>query len=427
MEAATPLRPPHVRTIGGERVAVDGLLVDDETTVRLVREREEAGEDAVGLLIDAVEIGARVLDREQTGAHAEYVRAEFEKVSREVEHAFGDRAKVAAEELEPKLEEVFGPENGHLAKALERLFSDGSSDAVQNRVRELVGEVMTRSREDLLKQFSAADGQNPLADFKAGTIAALNRASEAQNDHMRAMLEKLAALEKELQGLRDERSKQLELAEERERGTAKGRDFEEAVADAVEVLAAAQGDDCDAVGDVKGTTRKTGDVVVGIEAARGPARGRIVFEAKTARLSKPEATRELDRGRIEREADYAVLVVPDEGKLPARTEPLREYNGDKLLAVYDPDGGSTLGLEMAYRLARARVVMARGSGEGVDLPAVAETVERALGAMEEVRSIKQKLTGARTSIDAADDLLETMATTVRCHLARIDELLAPAD
>ena len=202
---------------------------------------------------------------------------------------------------------------------------------------------------------------------------------------------------------------------------------ESAVADAVEVLAAAQGDDCDAVGDVKGTTRKTGDVVVGIEAARGPARGRIVFEAKTARLSKPEATRELDRGRIEREADYAVLVVPDEGKLPARTEPLREYNGDKLLAVYDPDGGSTLGLEMAYRLARARVLMARGSGEGVDLPAVAETVERALGAMEEVRSIKQKLTGAQTSIQAADDLLEGMAGTVRGHLARIDALVAAGE
>ena len=47
--------------------------------------------------------------------------------------------------------------------------------------------------------------------------------------------------------------------------------------------------------------------------------------------------------------------------------------------------------------------------------------------MEDVRSIKQKLTGAQTSIRTADELLEAMAGSVRGHLARIDELLAGAD
>ena len=82
MEAATPIRKPHVRTIGADRVAVDGLLVEDETTARLVHEREDAGEDAVALVTDAIEIGSRVLDREQTGANAEYVKTEFEKAKR---------------------------------------------------------------------------------------------------------------------------------------------------------------------------------------------------------------------------------------------------------------------------------------------------------------------------------------------------------
>ena len=46
MEAATPLRQPHVRIIG-DRVAIDGLVVEDETAVRLVRTREEHGDDPV--------------------------------------------------------------------------------------------------------------------------------------------------------------------------------------------------------------------------------------------------------------------------------------------------------------------------------------------------------------------------------------------
>ena len=72
MEAATPLRQAQVRTVG-DRVVVDGLVVEDECAVRLVREREQHGDDPVRAIRDAVEIGARVLDREQTGANAEYV------------------------------------------------------------------------------------------------------------------------------------------------------------------------------------------------------------------------------------------------------------------------------------------------------------------------------------------------------------------
>ena len=82
--------------------------------------------DAVA--IDALEIGARVLDREQTGANAEFVKTEFEKVSKSVEAEFGERAKAAAEELGQKLDEVFDPDSGHLSKSLDELFSDGSSD-----------------------------------------------------------------------------------------------------------------------------------------------------------------------------------------------------------------------------------------------------------------------------------------------------------
>ena len=89
MEAAFPLhqhRQDHV-TVDGERVRIDGLEILDETAARLVS--ESAAPDDV--IRDAVEIGARVLDREQTAANAEFVKAEFEKVSKSVEHEFGER------------------------------------------------------------------------------------------------------------------------------------------------------------------------------------------------------------------------------------------------------------------------------------------------------------------------------------------------
>ncbi|MGI8593260.1 MAG: hypothetical protein ACR2ML_02655, partial [Solirubrobacteraceae bacterium] len=415
MEAATPLRRPRVR-VAADRVLVDGVVIADACAVRLVSEREEAGDDPVATLLDAVEIGARVLDREQAAANADFVRTEFEKASREVETAFAQRAEQVSERLSAQLEEVFGPESGHLSKALERHFSDDSSGAVQHRVRTVVGEVMQRSREDLLRQFSAADGQNPLADFKVASVRAIRQMGDQQGEALRAMGDKVSALQLEVQRLQGEREKQLELAVERARGTAKGRSYEEAVFEAVDAIAVAQGDDAEAVGDLKGATRKTGDVVVGIDGCRGPARGRVVFEAKDSKLSKPEAVRQLDRAMAERGADYAVLVVPGEDALPAKTTALREINGDKLVVAYDPEEGSRLALEVAYALARARVVVARGGGDGLDAGALAEAVERTLTAMGDVRAVKQQLTGATTSIDKAREVLEAMAARVRAHL-----------
>ncbi|MEA2355880.1 MAG: hypothetical protein QOD61_2009 [Solirubrobacteraceae bacterium] len=429
MEAATSLRPPQVRT-RGERLLIDGVQVADDCAVRLVREREQAGEDATKLIVDAIEIGARVLDREQTGANAEFVRAEFERAARELETEFVDRARGVAERLDAKVDEAFGADDGQVARVMARHFGADSTGAVQNQVRAIVGEVMAKSREDLVRQFSSADSSNPLSDFKAMAASMMRQAAERQTTQLDAMTNRLEEMRLEISGLRAEREKLVEVAAERDRGTAKGRTFEQLVHEAVDRLALAQGDGCEAVGDQLEGTRKTGDVVVCIDGAAGPGRGRIVFEAKTSQLSRPKALAELDRAIGVRCADYGILVVPTEADVPARMVPLREYGGDKLIVSLDlptaaAGEGPHLALQVAYALARARVLMARGAeaSERVDCAAIRETCERAVTAMEDVRRIKVQLTGARTQIDKAGEIVETMTTRVRQHVAEIDALV----
>jgi hypothetical protein len=425
MEAATPLRQAQVRTVG-DRVVVDGLVVEDECAVRLVREREQHGDDPVRAIRDAVEIGARVLDREQTGANAEYVKAEFEKASQGVQQEFTDKARTIAEFFEQQFASVFGEDDGQLAKELERRFGDGSAVSVQNRVREAVAETLTKSREDLMRQFSAADDRNPLADFKSAAVREIQQAAGRSDATQRALLQKLGELQKELQALRDEKDKLEEVEAERERGTAKGRTFEESLFETVDAIAAAQGDDAEAVGDVREATGKVGDIVVALDACNGPPRGRIVVEAKDRRLSRPAALAELDKALAERSADFAVLVVPTEEEVPAKLEQLREYNGDKLVVALDGDGG-TLALELGYRLARARVLMKRSDADGLDADALRVAVERALGALADERKVKQQLTGAKGNIERAYGLVESMAGRVRDHLCEIDTIVRPAD
>src|SRR5204863_2463998 len=128
--------------------------------------REEAGTDPVRAVADAIEIGARVLDREQAGANAEFVKGELDKATREVELVLAERTREVSEQLGRKVDEAFGAESGHVTKTIEKHFSDESSTAVQNRVREVVVEALANVQQRLVQQFYAADALDPLAAFK---------------------------------------------------------------------------------------------------------------------------------------------------------------------------------------------------------------------------------------------------------------------
>src|SRR3954447_914006 len=425
MSAVTALRQPRVQTLLG-RLIVENLVVDDPTAAQLVARRADAGEDPARVVGEAIEIGARVLDREQAGAAVEVLRHDLEKASREVEERLGATSEQVVTELRTRLEEAFGPDQGHVTRVLQRHFGAESSTAVQHQVRTAVAELLNESRERLYKQFSSADESNPLASFQKLAVQAIRQSSDQQHAHLREMNERIGSLQLEIAKLQAEREKALEVAAEHSRSTAKGRPYEEAVFDAIDAIAGGAGDDCDAVGDMAGVGGRKGDVVVGIDGCSGSARGRIVFEAKNSRVAKKVALAELDEAMSQRDAAFGVWVVPSEEHLPARVQPLREINGDKLFVVYDPAQGGRLALQVAYALARARVLMARGDAEGLDASAVRAEVERALGALEEGRRIRQQLTHAANGVEAAREILDGMERRVKVHLASVEQLLADA-
>jgi hypothetical protein len=415
MEAATPLHRPQIRVVG-DAILADGLVVHDPRAVRLAAETG----DAEAVLLDAIEIGARVLEREGSEAHAEVVRAEFGALK----EGFGDYAKRVAERLDEKVEQAFGPQDSHVARLMDKHFGDGSATAVQHRVRAVLAEMSQTMREDLRKQLLTDGEDNPLAQFHRRQVGLTKQIAEQQTAHLVRVEERLEGMRLEMEKLRAEKEKLEELAAERERGTAKGRVFEEALVEVLDAIAVAQGDDCEGTGDQREATGKVGDAVVTIDAAAGPGRGRIVFEAKNARLSRPEMLRELDRAKDERNADFAVLVVAGEDKLPARTTQLREMQGDKLVVAWNPEDGSDLPLRVAYSLARARVLLRRADAEGIDGSAITQCTEKALQALADVQRVKQQLTASKTAIDKAAEIVEALGGTVKGHLAQIDALVA---
>jgi hypothetical protein len=426
-------RPPEARVeLRGRAVAIDDLVIEDRTLVELVERRLEREISALETVTGALEIGARVLDREATGAEVDSIRRELERASAEAEHAFSERARQIAEGLEKQFERFLGEDGGAMSKVLDahadelaeliaRNFGGDRNTAVQHQVKEIVGKALTESRQDLLRQFSAEDGHNPLADFKAAVVREVKRSGESHDK----LIEKIAGLEGEVKRLHDASEAEAELAAERERGTSKGRDFEQHAYDLLEELAAARGDVAHHVGDERSASgSKRGDIVIEIDAASGPAKGRIAIDAKDERLSKNRAWEVLNAALTERDAQFAILVVASEEKVPAGRHQLHEYEGNKMIVTLDKETLDARALELAYRYARCRCLMSAERDLALDAAGVRDAAEEALSALKDAQRIRSSLTGANKSVDAAHSALNVMVERVEGCLARVESLVS---
>jgi hypothetical protein len=129
----------------------------------------------------------------------------------------------------------------------------------------------------------------------------------------------------------------------------------------------------------------------------------------------------------EREADFAVLVVAGEDRVPAGHEELTEYEGDKLIVAVDPEEPDALGLALAYRYARLRVLMARDGALEVDAGGVRDAAEKAGAALKRANKVRLALSNIDKSTKSAREHVDGMVAEVEVELAEIEGLIAAAD
>jgi hypothetical protein len=415
--------PGTVRALDG-RIVIDSLTIDDERAAHLVRERQQIGKPAADTVRKAIEIGARVLDSEETAANVDYVRRELEAGLGQLDQRLGGTLEEGADALAEQLATVFG---------LER------SDSVQAQIREIVTAETRQHREELLRALTAEDPSNPLVGLQLRIGKKMVEGEERHRHEVellreaharesRAMQQRLAEMNERLARVLERGDADERVAEAEAAGTRKGFTFEERVNDALERIASARGDCASHTGGegAEGGGKK-GDTLVELGAAGGPSVGRVVFEAKDKKLSKNAAWTELNEAMAARAAEFGVLVVAGEERIPSGREPLQEYEGNKLIVAVDRDEPDSLALEVAYRLAAARVAMARDNELEVDAIAVRDTAAEAITLLRQAQAIRSALTGIKTSSDKARGSLDAMVGAVTEKLERIDALVAEAE
>jgi hypothetical protein len=407
-----------------DRLVIERLEVHDAGAARVVREQAKKQRPPAETVARAIEIGARLIESEGTAANVDFVNAQFER-------HMGRLGEQLSEVLESGSEE--------LAEHIGATFGIDRTDSVQQQIREMLIKANEHQRTEMIRLFNSEEGTNPLADFKASVTSKVAEAAqrgERQSEALREtharetkeLRDQVAALTTQIARLTEREEGDLRLAEAEEAGTRKGRSFEDRVDQALERIASTRGDSSSHTGGegAEGGGKK-GDTLIELGAANGPACGRIVFEAKDKRLSKNDAWRELNEAMGARAASFAVLVVAGEDRVPSGRETLVEYEGNKLIVAVDRDEPDGLALEVAYRLAAARVVMGRERDLTVDAPAVRDAAEEAISCLKQAQAIRATLTGIKTSSDMARATLDEMVDAVRARLERVESLIDVAE
>lgn len=415
---------PSVRVID-DRLVVERLELVDERAARVVRDRAGNGHAPSETVTKAIEIGTRVIDSEGTAANVDYVRRELEAGLGELDRKLAGTLEEGSSELAERIAHVFGAER---------------NDSVQAQIREIVTAESRQHREALMQALTAEDGSNPLVAVQARLGKAMLEAEERHRTEVerlrqshakeaRAMHGQVGELRKELARLLEREQGAERLAEAEAAGTRKGFSFEDRVHEAIERIGAARGDAAVHTGgeQAEGGGRK-GDTLVELGGCEGPARGRILFEAKDKKLSKNQAWKELNEGMAARAASFGVLVVAGEERVPSGRQALHEYEGNKLIVAVDRDHPDGLALEVAYRLAAARVLLSKEGELEVDAVAVRDVAAEAISLLKQAQAIRSSLTGIKTSSDRAREGLDAMVLAVEERLQRIDSLVAePAE
>jgi hypothetical protein len=409
----------------GDRLVIERLEVEDQRAARVVRDRAEGKQSTPAETVrDAIEIGARVLERETTAANVDYVK-------RELHEGLGHLSKELSRTLEAG--------DAQLVERIATAFGGDRADSVQHQIRDIVTASSETQRLELTRLLSAEDGSNPLVAVQARMGKAILESDERHRQEMarlresnatesRAMQRQVAELRERVARLLDRQESDQLLAEAEEAGTRKGVTFEQRVHAAIDRIASARGDVSSHTGaEAAEGGGKKGDTLVELGACEGPASGRILFEAKDKKLSKNEAWAELNAGMEARAASFAVLVVAGEERIPSGREQLHEYEGNKMIVAVDRSEPGSIALETAYRLAAARVAMARDRELRVDAGAVRDTAEDAISTLRQAQAIRSNLTGIKTSSDKARAGLDAMVESIRAKLERIETLIAAAD
>ena len=347
----------------------------------------------------------------------QYFRSEGGTVPAFVEKHFGEDGRISR-----ILESYFGAEKGKLVSLLEgqvgpesflgRRMDPSNREGLVSQVEKAVEDLLRQNNLQIRSTFSLDDEGSSLSLLKRSLREEIEKLQVTVNNHYAQIREALAS----------ERSRLAEA----EKGTRKGRDFEETLYMRLALISTALEDIPENVSSAKGLVNsdKVGDYIVTLgDCSRAPGR-KIVFEAKKQHgYNLRKTIDELDRAKKNRGADMGIFVFC-KGYEPIEAGDFHRAGNDFIVTADEENmekGERLLFLEAAYKVSRMLLAAkAREKAQlSIDPGFIRAEIESIEAALKNTSDISTKVTTIRNSADAIEKSVLIFAEKLEVHIENI--------
>jgi len=398
-----------------ESYLVDSIELDEEDKIIVINKVTISNPTLYNFLVGMEEyerkqfverilsIGFNVSQTMNQTSRVDYVKSEFELMTKKFTHEFteifSDGGKM------PRLLESYFGEKGDVTslisdhfgedgKIVSEIFNPSDSETPLGRFVEDLENLLDITKEDSafykLKQFV----ETGFTDLKA-KVEVRDRVAEA-------------------------------IAKEQEKGTVKGRIFQLALYELVDIMAKPLEDTVTFVGDETGVEDKVGDVLIQINPSNTKGIDkRIIVEAKKAEITMRGKTRflnELDDAKKNHLAVYAIGAV-HESYIPPSIGEFRRFSGNKIIVKIHEES-YPLSLDIAYKVARAEIIAQTLVDDAeIDASTILEKVDAIKAKLEILQATKGALTTSKGNIDTAYGYLESMESDIKDILNELTTII----
>ncbi len=334
---------------------------------------------------------------------------------------FGERGLLAE-----ALKDYFDKKTGRISLLLQEELGPGSSffksldpenkESVISRIEALVSQKLSETAQGVIGQFSLDKDDSGMSRIKKLIEDKVGEIKSTNEDFFSE--------------LRQHLNIQKAVADEAEKGTQKGRDFETALYERVAILGQQLQDVTENVTGVIGEIprSKVGDYIVILGETSGAPGRRIVIEAKMGQSYRmKDAMTELQEAKENRKADCGIFVFA-KGYEPIEMGDFKIDGNDFYCAVDEATligGGALLFFESAYKISRVQIVT-RARKElsgGVNLIKIRDNVAFMIKQTELMAELITKAKTIKNHGESIEDTLKSIKENLDLQLQATLELL----
>jgi hypothetical protein len=390
----------------------------DSDVIRVVKEAD----DAVEAVHNCLRIGATALRVANTAVDVDLVQRSFDDMAGRLDvqvNGAVDQIRAATDGLldgeTGSLQLALAQFHGSIEDLLGETFDPDSKKSVVTTIESMVSAVVRTAVEGVREIVEPEGDQSPLARLKGEILVGVKSQIDGVVREIRDVSTRLGIA--------------AAVAEEHERTTAKGFDFEDVVDACVAQIVAAHGDAHEHLGNETGASgSKVGDEVVTVnrDDTRGQT-GRFVLEVKKRNLGMRKIQEELDEAMGNRASLAAIAVFDSQANAPTHVP--FHYVDDKAIVVLDDSGADDAALRLAYMWARwtVRRKLTADAGDAIDHERIRALIEQARRSVERVTTIRRCHSTAAKAIDSAKSETSQLADEVREALADLETELSTTE